>query len=98
MMLTWRQLIDPAGTVLSLTLIDRRYAEPGAAVTVVWGEHPGPGTAPDAEPGSPGPTVQPAPPDQHARVPYARTPEARTPESRGGPRRPGGQGVGFVFA
>jgi vanillate/3-O-methylgallate O-demethylase len=66
--------IDPAGTILSLTLIDKRYAEPGTAVTVVWGEHPGPGTAPGADLGFPRirATVQPAPYDQHARTQYRR--------------------------
>ncbi|QIY68402.1 aminomethyl transferase family protein [Streptomyces sp. RLB1-33] len=66
--------IDPAGTVLSLTLIDQRYAEPGTEVSVVWGEHPGPGTAPDAELGLPRirATVQPAPFNQHARTLYRR--------------------------
>jgi vanillate/3-O-methylgallate O-demethylase len=64
--------IDPAGTILSLTLIDKQYAEPGTEVTVVWGEHPGPGTAPDADLGFPRirATVQPAPYDQHARAQY----------------------------
>jgi len=66
--------IDPAGTILSLTLIGKRCAEPGTAVTVVWGEHPGPGTAPDADLGFPRirATVQPAPYDQHARTQYRR--------------------------
>jgi len=35
--------IDPAGTILSLALIERRYSAPGTKVTVAWGEHPGPG-------------------------------------------------------
>jgi hypothetical protein len=26
---------------LSLTLIDKQYAEPGIEMSVVWGEHPG---------------------------------------------------------
>ncbi|MFD8006040.1 aminomethyl transferase family protein [Streptomyces mirabilis] len=66
--------IDPVGTVLSLTLIDQRYAEPGTEVSVVWGEHPGPGTAPDADLGLPRirATVQPAPFNQHARTLYRR--------------------------
>jgi vanillate/3-O-methylgallate O-demethylase len=66
--------IDPAGTILSLTLIDKRYAGPGTAVTVLWGEHPGPGTAPDADLGFPRihATVQPAPYDRHARTQYRR--------------------------
>jgi vanillate/3-O-methylgallate O-demethylase len=66
--------IDPAGTILSLALLGQRYAEPGTAVTVLWGEHPGPGTAPDADLGFPRirATVQPAPYDQHARTQYRR--------------------------
>ncbi|MDE2221070.1 MAG: aminomethyltransferase family protein, partial [Gammaproteobacteria bacterium] len=40
--------IDPVGTVLALSLIDRQYAQAGTEVTLVWGEHPGSGTAPDA--------------------------------------------------
>ncbi|SOE79074.1 Glycine cleavage system T protein (aminomethyltransferase) [Streptomyces sp. OV198] len=66
--------IDPVGTVLSLTLIDQRYAEPGTEVSVVWGEHPGPGTAPNANLGFPRirATVQPAPFNQHARTLYRR--------------------------
>ncbi|MFF1599376.1 aminomethyl transferase family protein [Streptomyces mirabilis] len=66
--------IDPVGTVLSLTLIDQRYAEPGTEVSVVWGEHPGPGTAPNADLGFPRirATVQPAPFNQHPRTLYRR--------------------------
>jgi hypothetical protein len=44
--------IDPAGTILALTIIDRQFAEPGTEVSVVWGEHPGAGTSPDADLGS----------------------------------------------
>jgi glycine cleavage system aminomethyltransferase T len=64
--------IDPAGTILSLTLIDTRYAEPGTEVTVVWGEHPGPGTDPGADLGFPRirATVAPAPYESHARKQY----------------------------
>ncbi|WP_406472204.1 aminomethyl transferase family protein [Streptomyces sp. NBC_01615] len=66
--------IDPVGTVLSLTLIDTAYAEPGTEVWVVWGEHPGPGTAPEADLGLPRirATVRPAPFNQHARTLYRR--------------------------
>ncbi|WP_329549260.1 aminomethyl transferase family protein [Streptomyces sp. NBC_01356] len=66
--------LDPVGTILSLTLIDKEYAEPGTEVSVVWGEHPGPGTAPDADFGFPRirATVQPAPFNQHARTLYRR--------------------------
>jgi len=66
--------IGPAGTLLALTLIDRRYAAPGTEVTVVWGEHPGPGTDPGADLGFPRirATVAPAPYDEHARKAYRR--------------------------
>ncbi|WP_405926667.1 aminomethyl transferase family protein [Streptomyces sp. NBC_00035] len=66
--------LDPVGTILSLTLIDKEYAEPGTEVSIVWGEHPGPGTAPDADLGFPRirATVQPAPFNQHARTLYRR--------------------------
>jgi len=66
--------IDPAGTILSLTLIGTQYAEPGTEVSVVWGEHPGPGTPADADLGFPRirATVQPAPFDDHARHRYRR--------------------------
>jgi vanillate/3-O-methylgallate O-demethylase len=66
--------IDPVGTILSLTLIAKEYAEPGTQVEVVWGEHPGPGTDPDADLGFPRirATVQSAPFDEHARRQYRR--------------------------
>ncbi|OHV74334.1 aminomethyltransferase family protein [Pseudofrankia sp. BMG5.36] len=67
--------IDPVGTILSLALINKEYARPGTEVTVVWGEHPGPGTAPDADLGFPRirATVQPTPFDEHARTQYRRS-------------------------
>jgi vanillate/3-O-methylgallate O-demethylase len=67
--------IDPAGTILSLTIIDKRFAEPGTEVSVVWGEHPGAGTSPDADLGFPRirATVAPAPYDAHARTQYRRS-------------------------
>lgn len=66
--------LEPVGTVLSLGIIDRAHAEPGTRVELVWGEHPGAGTAPDADLGHPRirATVQPAPFDQHARTHYRR--------------------------
>lgn len=68
--------IDPAGTILSLTLIDKQYAEPGTEVSVVWGEHPWPGTPADADLGFPHirATAQPAPFDDHARKLYRCNP------------------------
>ncbi|MBR7836477.1 aminomethyltransferase family protein [Actinospica durhamensis] len=66
--------IDPAGTILALALVDRELAEPGTPVEVVWGEHPGPGTAADADLGFPRirATVQPAPFNRYARTLYRR--------------------------
>jgi vanillate/3-O-methylgallate O-demethylase len=68
--------IDPVGTVLALSLIDRQYAEPGTEVTLVWGEHPGTGTAPDADLGFARlrAKVQPAPYNEFARTQYRKDP------------------------
>jgi hypothetical protein len=57
-----------------LTLIDQEYAAPGTEVSVVWGEHPGHGTDPDADLGFPRirATVQATPFNQHARTLYRR--------------------------
>lgn len=67
-------LNDPAGTILSLSVIDKKYATPGTEVTVVWGDHPGPGTAPDADLGFPRlrATVRPVPFNEWARANYRR--------------------------
>lgn len=64
--------IGPLGRTLSLSLVDRDLAAPGTRVEVVWGEHPGHGTAPDADLGFPriGATVQPSPYDEYARTAY----------------------------
>jgi len=66
--------IDPVGAVLAQTLIDAEHATPGTEVTVVWGEHPGAGTDPEADLGFPRirATVQPSPFNQHARTLYRR--------------------------
>ena len=66
--------IDTTGTILALSVVDKAHAEPGTAVTVVWGEHPGSGTAPDAELGFPRirATVAPAPYDAYAATQYRR--------------------------
>jgi glycine cleavage system aminomethyltransferase T len=66
--------IDPAGTILSLSLVDMAHAEPGTRVSVVWGDHPGAGTAPDADLGFPSirATVAPAPYESYARSQYRR--------------------------
>ncbi|MFT4084098.1 MAG: hypothetical protein QM638_16090 [Nocardioides sp.] len=64
--------LDPVGTVMALTLIDKEHAIPGTEVEVVWGQHPGAGTAPDADLGFPRlrATVAPAPYDVLARTGY----------------------------
>jgi hypothetical protein len=63
------------GLRAALTIIDRQFAEPGTEVSVVWGEHPGAGTSPDADLGFPRirATVAPAPYDAHARTQYRRS-------------------------
>jgi vanillate/3-O-methylgallate O-demethylase len=64
--------IHPVGTVLALALVEPQHAAPGSQVDVVWGLHPGPGTASDADLGFPSipATVQPAPYDDFARRRY----------------------------
>ncbi|MFG1928766.1 aminomethyl transferase family protein [Cryptosporangium sp. NPDC048952] len=64
--------LAPAGTILSLAILDTEHAAPGTSVEVVWGDHPGAGTAPDADLGFPRirATVAPAPFDEHARTAY----------------------------
>jgi vanillate/3-O-methylgallate O-demethylase len=64
--------LDPLGAVLALAVLNKRYAAPGNQVTVSWGEHPGPGTAPDADLGFPRirATVAPAPYNEYARTTY----------------------------
>ena len=66
--------LDPAGTILALTLIGKEHAAPGTRVTVTWGEHPGAGTAADADLGFPKirATVAPAPYDAYAATRYRR--------------------------
>jgi len=66
--------LDTAGTILALTLINKEHAAPGTDVTVAWGEHPGAGTATDADLGFPliRATVAPAPYDAYAATQYRR--------------------------
>ena len=66
--------LDTAGTVLALTLLNKEHATPGTQVTVTWGEHPGAGTAADADLGFPKlrATVAPAPYDAYAATQYRR--------------------------
>ncbi len=60
------------GGILSLALVDTSVAAPGTQVEVVWGEHPGHGTASDADLGFPRirATVQPSPYNEYARTAY----------------------------
>jgi glycine cleavage system aminomethyltransferase T len=64
--------MDPAGTVHSLAVIDKDHAEPGAEVTLLWGQHPGPETGPDHRDGMETirAVVQPAPYYDYARTSY----------------------------
>ncbi|GAA2576501.1 aminomethyltransferase family protein [Winogradskya consettensis] len=66
--------LDPYHAILALSLVAPEHAAPGTEVSVVWGEHPGPGTAADADLGFPRirATVQPAPYNEHARTRYRR--------------------------
>ena len=66
--------LDPYDAVIALSLVAPEHAAPGTQVSVVWGQHPGPGTAADADLGFPRirATVQPAPYNEHARTQYRR--------------------------
>lgn len=67
--------IETAGTILSLGLIDKAYAAPGTEVSIAWGDHPGPGTSPDAHADFPRirARVAPSPYDEFARTEYRRS-------------------------
>lgn len=64
--------IDPAGTILSLALVNKDVSEPGTRVNVVWGEHPGRDAPADVDTGFAriSATVQVAPYDDYARTSY----------------------------
>ncbi len=68
----WTSNIAPVGTVLSLALVDHAVAAPGTEVEVVWGDHPGCGTASDADLGFPRirAIVQTSPYNEYARTAY----------------------------
>jgi len=70
----WTATIGPLGTIASLAVVDEAHAEPGTEVEIVWGEHPGAGTAPDADLGFPRlrATVQPSPFNEFAASEYRR--------------------------
>ena len=61
-------------TILSLALVDKAHAAPGTPVSVAWGEHPGPGTPPDAHRDFPRirATVEASPFDAYARTGYRK--------------------------
>ena len=68
--------IAPAGRLLALALVDEGRAAPGTEVTVIWGEHPGPGALPDADADFKEirATVQVSPYNEYARTQYRRDP------------------------
>lgn len=68
----WTANIAPVKRMLSLALVDHVAAAPGTEVEVVWGEHPGHGTAPDADLGFARirATVQLSPYNEYARTAY----------------------------
>lgn len=70
--------MDPAGTIHSLAVIDKDYAEPGTEVTLLWGQHPGPQAGPDYREGFEQirAVVQPAPYYDYARTAYRADPVA----------------------
>lgn len=66
--------IDPVGSILALALIDGRCAAAGTEVTVVWGEHPGPGAPANTESrfARLRATVNPSPYNEFARTQYRK--------------------------
>lgn len=67
--------IAPIGKVLALSVVDIRHAEPGSRVSLVWGEHPGRDTKPEAVAGFAriGATVRPSPYNDYARTQYRKS-------------------------
>ncbi|MHB8284786.1 MAG: aminomethyl transferase family protein, partial [Caulobacteraceae bacterium] len=67
-------IIESAGTILSLGLVDKAHAAPGTEVTIAWGEHPGSGTPPEAHRDFPRirARVEASPYDEHARTQYRK--------------------------
>jgi glycine cleavage system aminomethyltransferase T len=66
--------LAPLGRILALSLIANEHSEPGTQVGLVYGEHPGPGTAPDADLGFKRlrATVQTSPYNEFARTQYRK--------------------------
>ena len=65
--------IAPVGGLLALALVANEHAEPGTPVTVVWGEHPGPGASPsESNFRRVTATVQPSPYNEFARTQYRK--------------------------
>jgi vanillate/3-O-methylgallate O-demethylase len=64
--------VDRLGSVLALSLVDSPHAVPGTQVEVIYGDHPGAGTDPEADLGLPRvrATVQPTPYNEFARIHY----------------------------
>lgn len=62
--------VDPAGTVHSLALVANEHAAPGTELTLLWGQHPGPGDGPVPEFEKIRVTVAPAPYNEVARTSY----------------------------
>ncbi len=63
------------GTILSLALLDKEHANPGTELSLVWGQHPGPGAPPDAHRYFQRirVTVQPTPYNAFARTKYRQS-------------------------
>ncbi|MFD2759267.1 aminomethyltransferase family protein [Gulosibacter faecalis] len=68
----WTAHIAPLDRVLALSIVDDRAATPGTEVTLVYGEHPGHGTDPEADLGFARirGVVRPSPYDDYARTQY----------------------------
>ncbi|HWD63134.1 MAG TPA: aminomethyl transferase family protein [Humibacter sp.] len=68
----WTASIAPVDRILALSLIETSAATPGTQVEIVWGEHPGAGTAPDADLGLPRirGTVAVSPYNEYTRTAY----------------------------
>lgn len=74
----WTANIGPVERVLSLSIVADSAAEPGTQVELVYGEHPGHGTPPDADLGFAriGATVQVSPYNEYARTAYRQNADA----------------------
>ncbi len=66
----WTGFIDPVGTILALSLVDKEFATPGTEVTFVLGEHPGFGGVGEFK--RLRATVHGSPFNEHARTAYRK--------------------------